>query len=159
MDKKHCIDHVVEEKTNIDEYSGAFCSICDAHLGWYCPKSPDHYCHYDGADECCVHCFEFKNRADTLENKFKKLKNKWNKETAFISNVTEIMENENIQEIVKMGIPVVPLILRSMMLEENFWFKALREITGEDPFDKRFAGNMPAMSYLWIQWGAKKGLI
>jgi len=45
--KDQCI-HVVsytEDSGNWD-CGSAWCELCGEDLGWYCPKSPDHACHY-----------------------------------------------------------------------------------------------------------------
>jgi hypothetical protein len=34
----------------------AYCANCGEHLGWWCPKSPDHLCHYPPDDEWCRFC-------------------------------------------------------------------------------------------------------
>jgi hypothetical protein len=56
--------HTVKEKVK-DKWGSfgfAFCAGCGTHLGWYCPESPDHYCHYDeDEDPCrddCLHCHQ-----------------------------------------------------------------------------------------------------
>lgn len=38
----------------------ATCAVCGADLGWWCPKSPTHYCEYDGAIDIygCKWCHE-----------------------------------------------------------------------------------------------------
>ena len=33
----------------------AYCKICGRDDFWWCDKSPDHVCHYDG-DDCCNYC-------------------------------------------------------------------------------------------------------
>lgn len=29
-----------------EDWGSIRCTICKSHLGWWCPKSPDHHCHY-----------------------------------------------------------------------------------------------------------------
>lgn len=45
------VDHdcVVPEKR--DEFGFAECELCGEQLGWYCPDSPDHICHYYSEDK------------------------------------------------------------------------------------------------------------
>ena len=49
-------DEDIEEKLKVDiwESTGAYCECCLEYFGWWCPKSPDHLCHYSKAlyDEC-----------------------------------------------------------------------------------------------------------
>lgn len=35
---------------------GAMCRICSSHLGWFCPVSPDHLCHYLKGSNYCSFC-------------------------------------------------------------------------------------------------------
>ena len=50
-----------ELKTDIWACTGAYCLVC-GNLGglgvitWWCPKSPDHLCHYTGTNEFCDYC-------------------------------------------------------------------------------------------------------
>jgi hypothetical protein len=38
-------------------YNSMHCVICGEDFGWWCPNSPDHYCHYDkGNDDSCDYC-------------------------------------------------------------------------------------------------------
>lgn len=42
-----CTSHAMAHES--DNYFGegyAWCEVCGEHFGWYCPKSPDHGCHY-----------------------------------------------------------------------------------------------------------------
>ena len=32
------------------------CAICRKDMGWWCPKSKDHMCHYNSGSEWCIHC-------------------------------------------------------------------------------------------------------
>ena len=34
-----------------DDCTSAVCEICGSLFGWYCPKSPDHACHYFSEEE------------------------------------------------------------------------------------------------------------
>jgi hypothetical protein len=39
------------------QWDSMVCTICGESLGWWCPDSPDHYCHYDkGNEDCCDYC-------------------------------------------------------------------------------------------------------
>jgi len=41
-----CHVHVAEQVPG----ESAQCAVCDERLGWWCPDSPDHICHYDNGD-------------------------------------------------------------------------------------------------------------
>ena len=45
--------HVIAEpdrRSIRDGCAGAQCAVCKLNLGWYCPDSPDHACHYYSHD-------------------------------------------------------------------------------------------------------------
>ena len=41
-------DYYKKDKWRSDSTS---CENCGLSIGWYCPKAPDHFCHYDDDDE------------------------------------------------------------------------------------------------------------
>jgi hypothetical protein len=52
--------HIILEKQPEDfggwpDYGAAECDICGQSFGWYCPDSPDRYCHYK-VGENCIYC-------------------------------------------------------------------------------------------------------
>jgi len=58
---KHVIvprDLEIDEKLKMDMWAstGAYCLICGLHFGWWCPKSPDHTCHYSKTEDSCDYC-------------------------------------------------------------------------------------------------------
>jgi hypothetical protein len=61
------------------------------------------------------------------------------------------------REIISMGKPVVPLILAELEERPDYWFAALRAITGEDPVPNEARGNVRAMTGAWLAWGRVHG--
>lgn len=92
-----------------------------------------------------------------VERRFKKLSTKWKAETILMSSVEDMAMNRNYQRIIGMGPAVVPFILKSMKTKPDFWFWALRAITGADPVSKENLGDLQKMSAAWLKWGAAKG--
>ena len=108
--------------------------------------------------------------ADELEvdpadrQRFRKLADRWEFETIFLSNSDRAAAHPAHLEIIRMGEPVVPLILERMRetLEGNreaggHWFHALRDITGANPIAHTERGNIPAMQKAWLEWGVRNG--
>jgi hypothetical protein len=62
---------------------------------------------------------------DNLETQFHKLAKTWKEETAYLSSVTTMANHPAYQEIIKMGWPVVPLILQELQRKPDHWFWAL----------------------------------
>lgn len=51
-------DLEIDEKLKTDKWAStsASCLICGLDFGWWCPKSPDHICHYSKTDDSCDYC-------------------------------------------------------------------------------------------------------
>ena len=88
---------------------------------------------------------------------FEKLANQWEKETALLSNSSRSAEHPAYQEIISMGQPAVPLILKRMQSQGGHWFQALRQITGSDPVNPKDRGDVAAMQKPWLDWGKRDG--
>jgi hypothetical protein len=64
--------------------------------------------------------------------KFEALFNAWEANTMFLSSVSKIIEDDNFQNIVKMGESVVPLIINEIEKEPSTLVWALNLITGKN---------------------------
>ncbi len=95
--------------------------------------------------------------AETVEERLRRLEAIWNAETSYLSSYTDIVEHPAFREIIAMGEPVVPLLLRDLAERPRLWVWALPEITGEDPVPPEEAGNIARMSEAWLRWGRAKG--
>lgn len=94
------------------------------------------------------------------EDRFAKLAAVWKSETELVSKVTKKILHPAYQKIIGMGEPAIPLILND--LRENGpddWFWALTAITDQNPISEEIAGDMPAMTEAWLQWGKKAGYL
>ena len=89
--------------------------------------------------------------------RFEELADRWEEETFFLSRSDLKNAHPALQEIIKLGQPVVPLILERMRAERGHWFEALEQITGEDPVSPADYGNIAAMQNSWLQWGEDRG--
>jgi hypothetical protein len=95
----------------------------------------------------------------SLETHFRALVKHWKKDTEIDSSITRMIRHPAYQEIIHMGEPVVPLLLAELKREPDFWFAALRTITGVDPVPQASAGKIEEMTKAWIDWGRDKGLL
>jgi hypothetical protein len=96
--------------------------------------------------------------SEDMETKFRALVKRWKKETAHLSSAARMARHPAYQEIIDMGQPVVPLLLAELRRKPNFWFAALRAITGENPVPPESAGSIE-MARAWVEWGRSKGHI
>jgi hypothetical protein len=83
----------------------------------------------------------------------------WAKETGHLSSLTSRREHPTYKKIVDLGSIAVPMILGELAARPDFWFSALREITGEDPVRDHFRGNFDAMRDAWLRWAEKKHIV
>lgn len=87
-----------------------------------------------------------------LEQKFQKLTEEWHRETAMLSLVSQMAAHPAYQKIINMGKPAIPLLLKELETEPDYWFWALREITRENPVQPEQQGRLKQMAQAWLQY-------
>jgi predicted DNA-binding antitoxin AbrB/MazE fold protein len=99
-------------------------------------------------------------RADEeLEKRFRNLVRQWQRETSHFSSTARMARHPAYQEIIGMGEAVVPLLLAELQRKPDFWFAALRAITGKNPVPAESAGKVKEMAQAWLAWGKAEGLL
>jgi hypothetical protein len=94
---------------------------------------------------------------ETVEEKFRRLASVWRAETAYISSSSDLVAHPAFREIVGMGAPVIPLLLRELENGTGHWHRALRQITGADPVPPADRGNLDKAAEAWLRWGKEQG--
>jgi len=89
------------------------------------------------------------NRIERLRL-FYSLKKKWKEETSHLSG--DNSNNESYQKIIKMGNKALPFIRKELKIAPDWWFVALRKITGVNPSPKNHRGNLELMTKDWLEW-------
>ncbi len=92
-----------------------------------------------------------------LEQTFSKLAKKWKRDTMNLSSIGKMISHPAYLRIIGFGPKAIPLILNQMEKEPDFWFWALKSITGEDPITEEILGNLKAMTKAWLDWGREHG--
>jgi len=87
-----------------------------------------------------------------LTLKFNYFKSVWKEEKKLISSPSKIQSLESYNKILELGEKVLPLIIDDLKNEPDFWFEALRRLTGTDPVEEKNKGNVELMSKDWINW-------
>jgi len=95
--------------------------------------------------------------SETDEQRFDRLARQWKAETKYLSSVHALSMHPAYQQIIGMGMGVVPFILRELEQSPNHWFWALSSITGEDPISAEEKGELPSMTLAWLRWGRDRG--
>jgi hypothetical protein len=98
-------------------------------------------------------------KIESLSEKFNRLYVEWDKESCFMSSITDMINLPSYQEIINMGYPVVPLILNKLKEDPDHLFWALCVITQENPVPYEHQGKIALMAQDWIEWGRKNGII
>ena len=95
--------------------------------------------------------------AETPEQRFRRLADVWDRETMYLSSMSEAAKHPAYQEIIRLGPAVVPLLLRDLEARHAHWFIALDTITGANPIPASSAGNIPKMVEAWLRWARENG--
>ena len=96
---------------------------------------------------------------EALEQKFRALADVWRREVGGYSLLNRIVAHPAYREIVEMGEAVLPLILEDLRDGGGHWYRALREITGENPVPEEDRGWSKKMRRAWVEWGEERGWI
>jgi hypothetical protein len=96
---------------------------------------------------------------DRLNRELLDLADRWTRETAALSSITEKATHPAYQQIIGIGPRAVPFLLRRLREDGGHWFWALESITRQDPVPAENRGNMQAMAKAWLDWGRKRTLI
>ena len=92
-----------------------------------------------------------------LEKTFLELAEQWRYDTEMLSSPTKMLKHPAYQKIIGMGSPALPLILRELQREPDYWFMALAAIALESPVSRE--DNFKQAIEAWLQWGKDKGQI
>jgi hypothetical protein len=94
----------------------------------------------------------------SIEHAFDALVSEWRRLRERGSSTAPLV-NDAYGQIVAMGWPVVPLLLREVERQSGHWFEALTWITREDLSTPKTRGNIRELRRAWLQWGRERGFI
>jgi hypothetical protein len=95
--------------------------------------------------------------AETIEEQFQRLASLWRAQTSYVSSSSELVAHPAFQEIIRLGSPIIPLLLRELENRTGHWHRALRQITGADPVPPADRGNLDKAAEAWLRWGKEQG--
>lgn len=93
------------------------------------------------------------------EAMFRALAALWRRDTMNISSTSRMALHPAYQRIIGMGSVAVPLILRELQERPDWWFWALRAITGVDPVPSGCRGSLHSAAAAWLEWGRGHGYL
>jgi hypothetical protein len=91
------------------------------------------------------------HEAEFFAARFRNLADQWRSESKHMSSTKSMSALDSYQQIIKMDKPVVALLLLELKERPNFWFTALRQITGEKEIGRGLAFKEAVNA--WIKWG------
>ena len=89
--------------------------------------------------------------------KFLNLVTTWKSDAGVSSSLSERFAHPAYHELMALGEPVVPLLLAELEREPDWWFAALKSITGADPVPASSRGKLGEMTRAWLEWGRQQG--
>jgi hypothetical protein len=94
----------------------------------------------------------------SLESTFHALVAEWKASRGHTSSINAWARLPAYQAIIELGAAVIPLLLRELETNPDHWFRALKELTGENPVPLESRANISDMAKHWLAWGKEKGL-
>lgn len=93
----------------------------------------------------------------TLESAFQTLVAEWKASRGYTSSVNAWARLPAYQAIIGLGAAVIPLLLRELETNPDHWFRALKQLTGENPVPPESRAKVSEMARHWLAWGKEKG--
>jgi len=87
---------------------------------------------------------------------FRSWADQWSRETAHLSSHSTRRRHPAYQQIIGLGRAAIPMLLGELQHHPDFWFSALRELTGEDPVEDHMRGKFDEMRDAWLEWARRK---
>jgi hypothetical protein len=94
---------------------------------------------------------------ETLQVTFTSLCQQWKRDTGRLSVLVKKVMHRAYQQIIGLGAPALPLILKELARADDHWFWALEAISRENP--ARDCTTFEDAANAWLRWGAERGFI
>jgi len=102
--------------------------------------------------------FDLTIPSETVAARFRRLADQWTAETENMSSIDDMVLHPAYQEIIRMGPPVIPLLIDDIEQSQNYWFYALYSLSGgQNPVPAAHAGDVDKMTEAWIGWARANG--
>ena len=99
------------------------------------------------------------SRQNGIRQRFYVLSMRWKADTQYLSSINEMVLHPAYQQIVGMGPAAIPILLLELKSEPDYWFEALKAITGVNPVVENDMGDLSKMVESWLDWGRVNGYI
>jgi type I restriction enzyme M protein len=92
-----------------------------------------------------------------IGKRFAILAEQWRRETGSYSSISRKVGHAAYQQIIAMGEPALPFILREMRARPAHWFTALRAIAKSPPASE--GSDIGRATAAWLEWGRERGYL
>ena len=92
-----------------------------------------------------------------MKREFRRLAEEWRASQGPRTTLKSMTEHPAYRAIIGLGEPAIPLLLDELARDPDWWFGALKAITGANPVRPEDRGNLEKMTAAWIQWGRSHG--
>ena len=99
----------------------------------------------------------FDNQALAERPEFERLADEWERARPRGVDIEQMTAHPAYQQIIDMGTPAVPWLLRRLEQRPGHWFAALNRITGAQPVPPESLGRFKEMTVAWLEWGRLQG--
>lgn len=114
-------------------------------------KEPEETTLVDVEDDSVLH--------QSIEERFRYLVKVWQSERPPSSHMSVLIMHPAYQQIIGLGPAAIPLLLKELQHNLDWWVIALHTITGANPIPKESRGKLKEMAQAWIAWGKQYGYI
>src|SRR3989338_972459 len=95
----------------------------------------------------------------TLERQFESLTKQWIQDTSYHTSPTLITRHPAYQGLLKLGKPILPLVIRNLEIRPGNWFHLLADLADANPVPHVHRGNIFMMRHYWLNWARKNGYL
>jgi hypothetical protein len=90
-----------------------------------------------------------------IAEEFKALAEEWKRDTWSLASIKRRIAHPSYLKIVGMGEAAIPLLIRELRREPDYWFYALEAITRYDPSPRD--ADIKTIIASWLAWGESRG--
>lgn len=106
-----------------------------------------------------IYIDEYQREQNRIKAEIKSLIDLWRSQTLHVSSVHQMISHPAYLQIISKGQTALPYIFHELEKMPDYWFAALRAITGENPVPDNARGDMKAMRDYWIHWAEAEGYV
>lgn len=96
---------------------------------------------------------------NTIRRQFNELAETWRRQKGGISSISKKVSLPAYLRIIRLGSPVIPLLLEELQRRPDHWFVALEVLANENPVRESERADFNQTVAAWLRWGRERGYI